>query len=207
MSEANGDGMDRTPTELFDEALAMAIEKHRTQFRKGTDIPYISHLMAVSALVLENDGDEDQAIAGLLHDAVEDQGGLETLDEIRRQFGDRVADIVRDCTDAWEQPKPPWKERKDTYLAKLPTKPLDSLLVSLADKVHNARAIRDDYGKLGDELWDRFAGGKEGTIWYYRELSRIFSEVMPGRLADALARMVAEFDGSGAQEPKATANP
>ncbi len=188
--------MDRTPSKRFDTALAMAIDKHRDQVRKGSDIPYISHLMAVSGLVLENGGDEDQAIAGLLHDAVEDAGGLETLKEIREQFGDRVANIVWDCTDAWENPKPPWRERKDAYLAKLPTKPRDSLLVSLADKVHNARAIRIDYHELGDELWGRFAGGKDGTIWYYRALSRTFSKVMPGRLADTLARLVADFDGS-----------
>jgi len=197
MSELDERRQKRMPTERFDEALAMAISKHRDQFRKATDIPYISHLMAVSGLVLENGGDEDQAIAGLLHDAVEDAGGLAMLDEIRKQFGDRVADIVWDCTDAWETPKPPWQERKDKYLANLPTKPLASLLVSLADKVHNARAIRDDYRKLGDELWNRFAGGKDGTIWYYRELSRTFSKVTPGRLADELARLVTEFDGSG----------
>ena len=116
MSDFDERRKDRTPTQRFDQALAMAIDKHRDQFRKGTDIPYISHLMAVSALVLENDGDEDQAIAGLLHDAVEDAGGLETLEEIRVQFGDRVANIVWDCTDAWENPKPPWKERKDAWL-------------------------------------------------------------------------------------------
>ncbi len=189
--------MDRTPAKRFDAALAMAVDKHRDQFRKGGDIPYISHLIAVSGLVLENGGDEDQAIAGLLHDAVEDAGGLETLKEIREQFGDRVANIVWDCTDASENPKPPWKERKDTYVAKLPSKPPASLLVSLADKVHNARAIRDDYRELGDKLWDRFAGGKDGTIWYYRELSKIFSEVLPGSLARTLKRVVASFDGSG----------
>ena len=197
MSEPNESRTDRAPTNRFDQALAMAIDKHRSQFRKGSDIPYISHLMTVSGLVLENGGDEDQAIAGLLHDAVEDAGGLETLEEIRVQFGDRVANIVWDCTDAWENPKPPWKDRKDAYVAKLPTKHPDSLLVSLADKVHNARAIRDDYREIGDEIWNRFAGGKEGTIWYYRALSQTFSEVMPGRLADALARLAAEFDGSG----------
>jgi hypothetical protein len=100
-----------------------------------------------------------------------------------------------DCTDAWEQPKPPWKQRKDAYIAKLPSKSRDSLLVSLADKVHNARAIRDDYRdpQIDDKIWSRFAGGKRGTIWYYQELSKFFSEVMPGRLADALAEAVANF--------------
>jgi len=131
----------------------------------------------------------------LLHDAVEDAGGLETRDEIRERFGDRVAKIVMDCTDAWEQPKPPWRQRKDAYLAKLPSKSRDSLLVSLADKVHNARAIRDDYRdpQIGDKIWSRFAGGKSGTIWYYQELSKFFSEFMPGRLADALAEAVTNF--------------
>jgi hypothetical protein len=183
-------------TSRFDEAFVMASGLHRNQFRKGTGIPYVSHLMAVAALVIENGGDEDQAIAALLHDAVEDQGGGETLARIRQQFGERVARIVSDCTDAWKKPKPDWSERKINYLNKLSGKHRDSLLVSLADKVHNARAIRNDYGEIGDELWKRFAGDKNGTIWYYRELARIFSEVMPCRLTDELAEIVSQFEGA-----------
>lgn len=161
--------------------------------RKGTSIPYISHLMTVSALVIEHGGDENQAIGALLHDAAEDQGGAETLAVIRRRFGGRVADIVADCTDAWTEPKPEWRARKEAYLAKLPTKAATSLLVSLADKTHNAEAILFDYRILGDGLWPRFNGGAAGTRWYYQSLAGIFTAAMPGRLADRLERAAAAF--------------
>jgi (p)ppGpp synthase/HD superfamily hydrolase len=128
-------------TERFDGAFRYAHRLPQKQWRKGTSIPYISHLMTVAALVIEHGGDEDQAIAGLLHDAAEDQGGDRTLAEIRAKFGDQVANIVADCTDAWTEPKPPWRPRKEAYLKALPNKPAASLLVSLADKTHNAEAI------------------------------------------------------------------
>jgi (p)ppGpp synthase/HD superfamily hydrolase len=149
-------------TPRYDEAFRYAHELHRAQTRKGTSIPYISHLMIVSALVIENGRSEAQAIGGLLHDAAEDQGGTETLEEIRTRFGDPVAEIVSDCTDSWDEPKPDWRPRKEAYLAKLPTKSPRSLLVSLADKTHNAEAILFDYRVLGDALWDRFNSGAEG---------------------------------------------
>lgn len=180
-------------SDRFDEALAYASRLHREQRRKGTNIPYISHLLSVAALVLEHGGNEDQAIAGLLHDAVEDQGGQKTLDEIRRRFGETVATIVADCTDAWEDPKPEWRPRKEAYIATLPTKDRISLLVSLADKTHNARAILHDYRDIGDPLWGRFSGGKEGTLWYYRTLSTFYSETFQGPLASELERTVAAF--------------
>jgi (p)ppGpp synthase/HD superfamily hydrolase len=180
-------------TNRFDEAFHYAHQLHRTQMRKGTPIPYISHLMTVAALVIEHGGNEDQAIAGLLHDAAEDQGGAETLEVIRRQFGDAVAEIVSDCTDAWTEPKPAWRPRKEAYLAHLPGKPQRSLLVSLADKVHNAEAILFDYRVLGDPLWQRFNGGKEGTRWYYGSLAEGFSRALPGRLSDRLSRAVTAF--------------
>ncbi len=182
-------------TERFDKAFRFAHRLHRDQTRKGTPIPYISHLMTVAALVVEHGGNEDQAIAGLLHDAVEDQGGAETLAKIRTRFGDAVAAIVSDCTDAWTEPKPPWRARKEAYLAALPGKPAQSLLVSLADKTHNAEAILFDYRVLGDSLWDRFNGGADGTRWYYNALAEVFSETMPGRLSDRLSRAVAGFSG------------
>lgn len=128
----------------FDDALVFASALHRMQVRKGTDIPYVSHLLAVCSLVIAHGGDEDQAIAALLHDAAEDQGGEATLNATRERFGDGVAAIVADCTDAWTEPKPPWRARKEAYLAALPAKSMRSLLVSLADKVHNAQAIADD---------------------------------------------------------------
>jgi (p)ppGpp synthase/HD superfamily hydrolase len=182
-------------TERFDDAFRYAHRLHRAQTRKGTPIPYISHLMIVAALVVEHGGNEDQAIAGLLHDAAEDQGGAETLAEIKATFGDDVAAIVSDCTDAWTEPKPPWKERKQAYIAALPGKPVQSLLVSLADKTHNSEAILFDYRILGDALWDRFNGGADGTRWYYNALADVFSRAMPGRLSDRLSRAAAAFSG------------
>lgn len=180
-------------TKLYDDALLYASELHRTQVRKGTEIPYMSHLLSVSALVLKNGGDEEQAVAGLLHDAAEDQGGQETLDEIQRQFGDRVAGIVLDCTDTLLDPKPAWKARKEAYIASIPEKSPDSLLVSLADKTDNARAIMGGYREIGDDVWDRFTGKKEGALWYYQSLSVLFSKHYPGSLAVELARTVATF--------------
>ena len=181
-------------TSRYNHAFSYAHELHRTQTPMGTAIPYISHLMTVSALVIEHGGNEDQAIAALLHDAAEDQGGQETLDEIRRRFGDVVAEIVYDCTDAWFEPKPAWQPRKEAYLAILPTKSPRSLLVSLADKTHNAEAILFDYRILGEALWQRFNGGAEGTRWYYEALADVFSQAMPRhRLSDRLSRAVLDF--------------
>jgi (p)ppGpp synthase/HD superfamily hydrolase len=180
-------------TGRYDEAFQYAHELHGSQKRKGTSIPYISHLMIVSALVIENGGTEDQAIGALLHDAAEDRGGKKTLNEVRRRFVDVVAEIVSDCTDSWPEEKQEWQPRKEAYLTKLPAKPQRSLLVSLADKTHNAEAILFDYRVLGDALWDRFSGGAAGTRWYYQSLANIFSEVMPGRLSDRLSRAAKAF--------------
>lgn len=154
----------------FTEALTQAAQLHRRQMRKGTEIPYISHIMAVASIVLEHGGGEEEAIAALLHDAVEDQGGQPVLDWIRRRFGSNVADIVQGCTDAYVEPKPEWRKRKEDYLAHLrdPATSASNRLVSAADKLHNATAILHDYRLLGDALWTRFSGGREGTLWYYR---------------------------------------
>jgi len=178
----------------FDEALALATRLHATQLRKGTSIPYVAHLLSVAALVLEAGGDEDQAIAALLHDAVEDQGGAATLAEIRRRFGDRVAAIVDGCSDTDQVPKPPWRRRKEVYLEHLAEAGPDVLLVSLADKIHNARAVLADLRVLGDGLWPRFSGGKDGELWYYRRLADTFAARRPGALADELGRTVAEIE-------------
>jgi (p)ppGpp synthase/HD superfamily hydrolase len=180
-------------TNRYDEAFHYAHSLHREQTRKGTDIPYISHLMVVSAIVVEHGGNEDQAIGALLHDAAEDQGGAATLDEIRQRFGTSVAEIIYDCTDAWTEPKSEWRARKEAYLEKLPAKSKRSLLVSLADKVHNAEAILFDYRTLGDPLWQRFNGGAEGTRWYYVALADVFEQALPGPLADRLSRAVKAF--------------
>jgi (p)ppGpp synthase/HD superfamily hydrolase len=178
-------------TQRFDQALAFASNLHRQQIRKGSNVPYVSHLLAVCSLVIENGGDEDQAIAALLHDAAEDQGGAVILAEIRRLYGDAVAEIVTDCTDSWSDPKPAWRRRKELYLESLPAKPARSLLVSLADKVHNARSILFDLRAGGPDIWTRFTGGHDGSLWYYGELARFFSAVMPGPLAEELDRTTA----------------
>lgn len=182
-------------TERYSDALSFAHDLHKRQRRKGADIPYIAHLLAVSSLVIENGGDEDQAIAGLLHDAVEDQGGAATLALIRERYGAVVAGIVSDCTDAWEEPKPEWRPRKDAYIASLPGKPERSLLVSLADKTHNAESIRADFEEIGEMAFARFTGGVAGTRWYYRTLADFFGHTLPGRLALRLDRAVAAFEG------------
>ena len=182
-------------SKLYDEALVYASELHRTQVRKGSGIPYIAHLLSVSSRVLSAGGTEVQAIGGLLHDAAEDQGGQATLDTIRQRFGNDVAQIVADCTDSWVEPKPAWRPRKEAYLSILPRKPASSLLVSLADKVDNAEAILNDYRNIGDDLWARFTGGRDGTIWYYRKLNEIFNAVLPGALAQQLAVTVSHFPG------------
>lgn len=180
-------------TTRYDDALMFTVGLHRDQRRKGTSIPYVSHLLSVSALVMEYGGNEDQAIGALLHDAAEDQGGAETLETIRVRFGDPVAQIVADCTDSWAEPKPEWRIRKEEYIAGLAHKHPTSLLVSLADKTHNATAILHDYKRDGEELWQRFTGGREGTIWYYQSLADAFGRIMPGPLAYRLETTVASF--------------
>jgi (p)ppGpp synthase/HD superfamily hydrolase len=178
----------------FDEALLFAVRRHQSQFRKGTRIPYVAHLLSVAALVLEDGGDEDEAIAALLHDAVEDQGGAEMRAEIAGRFGERVATIVDGCTDADVVPKPPWRARKVAYIAHIRHAPLPVRRVSLADKVHNARAILFDYRQIGDELWLRFNGGYAGTIWYYRALASAFADTTPGPLSQELVRTVDDIE-------------
>ena len=154
--------------EKFERALPYAARLHRDQVRKETSIPYITHLLAVASIVGENGGTEDEVVAALLHDAPEDQGGKARLGEIRARFGHGVAEIVDGCTDTYETPKPPWRERKERYLAHLEGASGSVRLVSCADKLHNARAVLSDYRLLGEDLWRRFNGGREGTLWYYR---------------------------------------
>lgn len=154
----------------FETALIMAHRLHRSQERKGFPVPYISHLMSVAALVLEEGGNEDEAIAALLHDAVEDQGGAGTRDLLRVTFGDRVCAIIEGCTESNIQPKPAWRERKERHLAQLVNAEPSVLRVTIADKLHNIRSLLADYDRLGDTIWSRFGGGKVGTIWYYRAM-------------------------------------
>ena len=178
-------------TEKFDQALVYTNSIHRQQIRKGTNIPYMSHLMSVAALTLEHGGDEDQAIAALLHDAAEDCGGQERLNDIRDKFGDDVADMVADCTDSWTDPKPEWRIRKEAYIASIATKPERSLLVTLADKTHNARAIISDLNDVGAELWNRFSAERHEIIWYYEALASALEERINIQLVGELKRCTA----------------
>lgn len=178
----------------FSDALAFANEIHQDQVRKGTPIPYISHLLAVAALVIEAGGDEETAIAALLHDAVEDQGGRPMLERIRARFGQAVAEIVEACSDADVIPKPPWRQRKEAYVAAVAHKSQAALMVSVADKVHNAAAILNDYERIGEQLWPRFTGGRDGTLWYYRALVDAFQDRAPPLLWQRLEDIVCAIE-------------
>lgn len=177
----------------FERALVYAFRKHAGQTRKGTKIPYVSHLLGVTGLVLEAGGDEDLAIAALLHDVVEDCGGKPALAEIRRKFGKRVADIVAGSSDSFGDPKPPWRDRKIRYLAHLCQASRDERLVSAADKLHNASMVLNDFREIGEPIWERFNGKRNGTLWYYRALANEFRR-KPNRLGRELERVVTELE-------------
>ena len=179
----------------FEEALVYAAQLHADQLRKGTKVPHIAHLLGVASIVLEHGGNEDEAIAALLHDAVEDQGGDATRQQIRRRFGDEVTKIVDGCTDSDVLPKPPWKSRKRVHIAHLGGASRSILLVSAADKLDNARAIVADYRSLGEALWDRFTADKEGMLWYYRSLVGVYRQAGSNTaLVDELDRVVAKVE-------------
>ena len=183
----------------FSKALMYAELKHHNQVRKGGDIPYVGHLLSVAGLVINDGGSEEQAIAALLHDAVEDAGGPATLEEIRANFGDDVARIVEECSDTDETPKPPWRDRKQRYINHLARVGDDTLLVSVADKLDNARSMLRDYHTHGPSLWQRFTvKDPHDHLWYYGELlgayrnrgctSWMVDEL--GRVVDELKRLV-----------------
>jgi len=182
----------------FLRAFQFAAEKHSGQTRKASTIPYIAHLMGVASLVLEGGGDEDLAIAALLHDVVEDCGGAPMLKEVRRRFGSRVAKVVDGCTDADTYPKPPWRERKEKYIRHLRAADADTRLVSAADKLNNVRSILSDYRALGESVWSRFNGGREGTLWYYRTLRDVFLQHKRNRITRDLELAVNELDALAA---------
>jgi GTP pyrophosphokinase len=148
----------------------------------------------VAAIALEHGADEDQAIAALLHDAVEDQGGVPVRDEIGRRFGGAVAEIVEGCTDADTMPKPPWRARKEKFLARLPHAGRGVHLVTAADKLHNVRGLLDDYRSRGESLWSHFSGGKAGTLWYYRSVVTVLQNASPGELVEKLDRVVGDLE-------------
>ena len=178
----------------FEEALEYAARVHRDQTRKGTRIPYVTHLLAVAAIVGENGGTENEVVAALLHDAPEDQGGEARLEDIRERFGDEVVGIVAGNTDTYEDPKPPWRERKEAYVARIAREPDPVRLVSAADKLHNARSVLADLRSAGDEIWRRFNGGKDGTLWYYRALVEAFGTAGSNPVVEELDRVVGELE-------------
>ncbi len=181
-------------SERFTEALTFATQLHANQTRKGSGVPYIAHLIGVASIALEYGANEDEAIAALLHDAIEDQGGAATREEIRRRFGDTVTEIVDGCTDSDTIPKPPWRERKEAYISHIPTASSSVCLVSAADKLYNVSSILKDYRQFGDNVWQRFQGGKEGSLWYYRALVDAFRAHGSTPLIDELDRVVSELE-------------
>src|SRR6266496_2809649 len=182
-------------------AFQYAAEKHAGQTRKQSAVPDLSHLMAVASLVLEAGGDEEMAIAALLHDVVEDCGGMPRLREIRKQFGPRVARIVAGCTDSFGEPKPEWVERKKDYLREVKHADRETRLVSASDKLHNVRTILADYRKDGEAIWARFSGKREGTLWYYRALSDEYQRRNRNRITHELAIVVEELERATGARP------
>ncbi len=181
-------------------AFRYAAEKHAGQTRKQTAVPYLSHLMAVASLVLEAGGDEDLAIAALLHDVVEDCGGMPRLREIRKRFGPRVARVVEGCTDSFGEPKAEWIERKKDYLREVMHADAETRLVSACDKLHNVRTILADYRQDGEAIWARFTGKKGGTLWYYRALSDEYQRRDPNRITRELEIAVAQLEMAVAEK-------
>ena len=181
-------------TSRFERALVLAAQLHRDQVRKDTLIPYVSHLLGAASLVLEASGGEDEAIAALLHDAIEDQGGLVAHMQIAQEFGDSVAVIVAACSDSEVMPKPPWRERKEHHLAALKTAPYSVLLVTAADKLHNLRSILADVRIAGPAVFARFTAGQEGTLWYYGEIAALLGKSKVKKLS-----LVAELQATLAE--------
>lgn len=186
-------------SQRFTDALTYASELHANQKRKGSGVPYVSHLLGVTSIVLDAGGNEDEAIAALLHDAIEDCGGATIRDNIRQRFGDKVAAIVDECTESDVTPKPPWRDRKQAYINSIPHLSSSGRLVGLADKIHNARSIVADYRQLGEAIWQRFKGGRDGTLWYYQSVVAAFRSHDNSPLVEELARAVVDLQKLVAQ--------
>lgn len=181
-------------TEKFETAVVYATRLHANQRRKTSGIPYISHLLSVAALVLEAGGSEEEAIAALLHDAVEDQGGSKTREEILGIFGNEIIAIVDGCTECDTYPKPLWEERKRQYLENLLNQTSSSVRrVSLADKLHNARSLLIDWRRYGDTIWSQFNSSKEKTLWFYKSLVDVYQKTGSDWMTDEFARTVSEL--------------
>ena len=175
------------------DALSYVAALHAEQRRKVSGEPYLAHLLSAAAIVMEYGGNEDETIAALLHDAVEDQGGMATLEDIRRQFGPSVAEIVEGCTDAIASPKPPWRQRKEAHIARLREASASVRLVVAADKLHNARSLVREYRRRGESLWASFHGGRDGTLWYYRTVADVLKQAAPTPIVEELDRIVEEL--------------
>lgn len=174
----------------FERGLVCAHRWHQQQRRKGDPpTPYIAHLLGVASNVIEAGGTEEEAVAALLHDAVEDQGGQQRLQQIQELFGDEVARLVAACSDRIEAPAPPWRERKETYIQKLSKAGLSVRRIAVADKLYNARSIIRDYRRVGPEVWERFRAGSGEVRWYYRALGEALEVAPP----DPLESWVQEF--------------
>jgi len=189
----------------FQDAVLLALQIHGGDLRKSTTIPYVSHLFSVCALVLEDGGDEDEAVAALLHDMLEDHPKEITKSEIERLFGERVADIVQLCTDTPPGykggPKPPWRKRKAAYVERIREAAYPRCRVALADKLHNVRTIVNDYRKIGNKIWARFKATKEDQLRYHRSLVEAFREASaPAYLINELDSLVTELEASGPLE-------
>lgn len=181
-------------SDRFSDALAYAAALHAEQIRKVSGEPYLAHLLAAASLVLEHGGDEDEAIAALLHDAIEDQGGKAAGRQVLRRFGPRVAEIVEGCTDADTRPKPPWRQRKEAFIDRLPGASRSVRLVSAADKLHNVRSLLREYRLRGEPLWDHFRGGRDGTLWYHRAVTDALKQAGTTALIEELDRAVSQLE-------------
>lgn len=189
-------------TNRFQRALVFAFKTHQEQLRKNSCSPYFSHLLSVCSTVLDAGSDEDVAIAALLHDAAEDQGGIETIQIIRKKFGNRVAELVLACSDTLSDPKPPWKKRKTEHLEKLSKAGPDVLLITMADKIHNVRSLYRDLSSMGDEIWKNFNGGRSGTLWYYNELDQILAKTSHNQLYKEFHNLVKNIIDLSNKEPE-----
>lgn len=180
-------------TDKFEEALVYATRLHANQTRKISGVPYIAHLLSVAALVLEAGGTEEEAIAALLHDSIEDQGGKATREGIHQCFGDTVVAIIDGCTEWDTLPKPPWQERKNRYLENLRHASTSVRRVSLADKLHNARSLLADWRQSGDNIWTHFKAGREGTLWFYQSLVQVYRQTGSDWMTEELERVVSQL--------------
>lgn len=185
-------------TSRYKEALVYCAVLHAGQTRKGKNTPYVAHLLSVSALVLETGGDEDEAIAGLLHDSLEDQPDKTSAEEIERRFGGRVLELIRSCTDTPPDyrggSKPSWRQRKEAYLAHLLQAGEGALRVALADKLHNARELLADYRLIGEDVWERFNAKKEDQLWFYKSLVAAFKLKQVGAFGQQLNELERAVD-------------